>query len=315
MKKIAFLVNRTINHWEKVVQQIEDAFAEYDKAFYHTEFAGHLIQLASEVISEGFQNIIVVGGDGSINEALNGILSAHQEGDNNQPDSYNWEKLQKICIGIIPAGTGNDFSKTIGITGDIRQLEQLVRKDSKQLIDIGLASYQNRAGQPESRFFINITDVGMGGKVVEGLDVRNRLFSRSFIYNMAIARTFLTYKKSAVRCYNNDFSWEGKVMNLIVANGKYFGSGLGIAPLAEINDGKFALVILGDISLWDYISHLGQVKACKVLQHPEVSYRAADEVTITSTDGRTLPIDMDGEFIGYAPMTVVNLSQRLHFFM
>jgi len=99
----------------------------------------------------------------------------------------------------------------------------------------------------------------------------------------------------------------------VVANGKYFGNGLGVAPDASVTDGKFDIVIIGDVSLMDYFKNLGTVKKCEKVNHPEVHYYQMDKVTVESMETRKISIDMDGEFIGYAPMTLINLHQKLNF--
>jgi diacylglycerol kinase family enzyme len=101
----------------------------------------------------------------------------------------------------------------------------------------------------------------------------------------------------------------------VVANGKYFGNGLGIAPDASVTDGKFEIVIIGDITMLDYFRHLGAVKKCRKVNHPKVQYHQLERVTIESMENRKISIDMDGEFIGYAPMTLVNLASKINFIM
>lgn len=122
-------------------------------------------------------------------------------------------------------------------------------------------------------------------------------------YQRAILTTLLTYKNQPVRAKADGFTYEGSIMNFIVANGKYFGSGLGIAPDAVADDGEFSVVILGEISLTDYIKNLGSVQKCRKISHPGLHYKSAKEVFIDSPAG-PLAIDMDGEFIGYSPMKV-----------
>jgi YegS/Rv2252/BmrU family lipid kinase len=316
MKKIAFLVNRTIKNLEKTVAQIESEFQKHEVKFFYSDHSRHIEVLAETAIDRGFKNLITVGGDGTLNETVNGIMNAFKKGLSNSIDSYDWDAIKEIKVGLIPAGTGNDFSKTIKLTNNINALRNLIEDDRFQSIDIGWSSFFDKKEQPVQRFFINITDVGMGGVVVESMEKsKNPFLTGNAFYKYSIAKTFLTYDKSSVRCYNEYFDWKGKVMNFVIANGKYFGSGLGIAPDANIQDGKFSIVILGDINIIDYFRYLGDVKKCKKISHPEVAYHQFEKISIESADEKPLAIDMDGEFIGYAPMTLVNLSSKLNFFM
>ena len=101
-------------------------------------------------------------------------------------------------------------------------------------------------------------------------------------------------------------------MNLVIANGKYFGSGLGIAPDADPADGQFSVVLIGEISMLDYLKNLGQVRKCEKIIHPELKYLSAKEISIEHV-GEPLPIDMDGEFIGYSPMKISMVHNALKF--
>jgi diacylglycerol kinase family enzyme len=161
---------------------------------------------------------------------------------------------------------------------------------------------------------MNITDVGMGGETVLKLQQSKiPALGPDINYFWAITTTLATYEKVQIRASGDDFLWEGKAINFVVANGKYFGNGLGIAPDASVTDGKFEIVIIGDVSLLDYFKNLGKVKKSEKLLHPEVHYFQLDKVTIESMETRKISIDMDGEFIGYAPMTLINLQQKINF--
>jgi diacylglycerol kinase family enzyme len=162
---------------------------------------------------------------------------------------------------------------------------------------------------------MNITDVGMGGETVLKKAGLPKWFGADLSYSWAITSTIATYKNYQVRAYSDNFEWTGKVMNMVVANGKYFGNGLGIAPDAEVQDGKFSFVIIGDITLLDYLQNLGTVKKAQKIDHSKIEYFSLDKVSIESQDSRKLSIDMDGEFIGYAPMTLICLQQKINFIM
>jgi diacylglycerol kinase (ATP) len=315
MKKIAFLINRKIKSYDKVVGKIERTFKAFEIKIFNSDYAGHLPQLAETAVNRGYKIIIAVGGDGTLNECVNGIASAFKKGLTDSPESFDWEGFADISVGLLPSGTGNDFSKTTGLTNHTEQLLALIQRQQTQLVDIGWVSFISPKEQPIYRFFCNITDVGMGGEVVQTMQNKLPLFTNHMMYSWSIMKTFVTYEKSGIRCYNDQFRWEGKVMNLVIANGRYFGSGLGIAPEANLTDGQFEIIILGDISLMDYLRHLSDVKACKKLNHPEVFYHRCDKITIEPADGQPLAIDMDGDFVGFAPMTLLNLSRRLNFFM
>lgn len=315
MDKIAFLVNGTLKKINGLTDKIEKEFKHHNYKIYVSNHEGHTIDLAQEAIEKGYKSIISVGGDGSVNETINGIANAIKKNSGRDNLDYDWSLVDNIRLGVLPFGTGNDFCKTIQVDSSISKLRSQIELDQIHKIDLGFAAFSKQNNSNHQRFFVNITDVGMGGVVVEKLQNKIPILSRKSQYNLAIASTFLNYKKSIINIESDTFSYEGKVMNLIIANGKYFGSGLGIAPDAKIDDGKFSIVILGDINILDYLKNLNEVKKCNLLEHPQVHYHSCKEIKIKASDGRSLPIDMDGEFIGYAPLNCVNITKAINVYM
>lgn len=305
--KIAFLINPKIRNFRKIEIDIQHNFLDFDYKFFISEFSGHFLTLPIKAIGEGFTHIIAIGGDGTLNEVINGVLDAFKT-----ENSYDWEKVKTIKIGILPLGSGNDFVKNLGYK-TIEELKNLILKNSTALVDVGFTEFFDKDNKPSTRFFINISDVGMGGEVVTTKEKLPQFLDGSINYFFAITKTVATYKKNVVKITAKEFSWEGKILNFVIANGKYFGNAIGIAPHAEINDGKFAITNVGDISLMDYFKNLGTAKKCEKIIHPEVSYTESEELVIESTDKRKLAIDMDGEFIGYAPVKFTCMKQKLNF--
>ena len=307
MPKIAFFINPTIRNLKKIEMQIQHCFLNYDYQFFISEYSGHFLTLAQKAVNECFTHFISVGGDGTLNELVNGIIFSCKT-----TDGYNWEKIQSIKIGIIPSGSGNDFIKNLGYK-TITELQKLVDQDHSFLVDVGFSQYLDRNKNKAERFFINVSDVGIGGEVVINKEKLPLAFPGEINYLIAIISTFLIYKKKRIRVNAQEFSWEGKVLNFVVANAKYFGNSIGIAPHAEISDGKFAITTVGNISLIDYFKNIGTAKKCKKINHPEVVYTESKELFIENIDSSPLTIDMDGEFIGYAPVKFVCLKQKLKF--
>ncbi|MBK7638637.1 MAG: YegS/Rv2252/BmrU family lipid kinase [Bacteroidetes bacterium] len=313
MSKIAFLINRLIKNYDAILKDIQNTFAETDYQLYFSDFSGHLVDLAQKALKDGKNTIITVGGDGTHNEVINGVLAHFKIGNNSEIESYDLENLKKIRLGLYPAGTGNDFSKSINIKPNSLQLKNEIANGKSRLLDLGWTSFTDKQNKPTNRFFINITDVGMGGEVARKLENKIPLLSNKTQYAIRIVSTFLTYKKASIQAKSENYDWKGQVMNFIVANGKWFGNGLGVAPDAVLDDGFFEIAILGDIGLLDYLKHLDTVKKGEKVIHPEVNYNRFKEITITSGDGSSVPIDMDGEFVGYAPLTLKNIPQTINF--
>lgn len=313
--KIAFIINGTSNQLVQATGRVKNAFRDYELSIYISERRGHIQELCKKVVLFGYDTIIVCGGDGSINEAVNGLIeSCSLNTDEKKHDAYDWEKISKVKLGVLPMGSGNDFSKTVNIQNDIYQLKQLIEEEHSQLIDVGWAYYQDLSNQLSSRFFLNITDVGMGGEVVAKLENKyTKFLGPTFNYLWAITSTAATYKKAKIRATGENFVWEGDIMNFVVANGKYFGKGLCIAPDASVSDGLFDVVILGDFSMIDFAKNIGKIKKGQKVVHPNIEYHRLKEIHIEPLEQRQLEIDMDGDYIGHAPMKLINLEKKINF--
>ncbi|PCH89738.1 MAG: hypothetical protein COB88_00450 [Flavobacteriales bacterium] len=301
MSSVAFIIKGSIRHIQGIRTRIREAAGErIDVTMHQTTRAGEAILLSERAIRDGANYVIAVGGDGMINEVVNGYMNAPEEIRN------------KVSLGVFSSGKGNDYVKSLRVSGDLTELFALIKQDTTKLADLGLVEFIGLDGEETKRYFSNITDVGLAGYVTKNIDL-NGVFINGFLtYQKAILQAFLTYKHIKVRLESAELNWEGSILSLIMAKGKFFGSGLCIAPHANIDDGKLGLVIIGNISLWDYLMNLGRVKKGIKLDHPEASYHTIGDCKITPLEGEC-PIDMDGEFIGFAPMKVRVISGAVRF--
>ena len=290
--KIVFIVHGRIRRPEFLEKAIRSRFAASDRLlFFRTRYREHAIALSCTAVKKGATHLICIGGDGSMNEMVNGVMQARNEG----------ADISSLRVGLYPAGTGNDFARTFGIREELEQLRLLIREDRYRPVDLGFIQFRDTTGRPSQRYFINITDLGMGGVIAQKLDRYGKWMGPSLMFQRAIVSTLLSYKKIQVRIKGDGLDYEGPITNLVIANGKYFGNGLGIAPDANPHDGMFSIVVIGKISMKDYIRLQGVVKKCRLLDHPEVHYYSTRELVVETT-GPPAPIDMDGEFIGYNPL-------------
>ena len=305
-KKLAFIIHGKLRDKEKLMREIKIIFNSHPIEFFITERAAHATELTSRAIGAGCFELISVGGDGTLNEVINGVMNFKATATN--------QVMDEPAVAVYPKGTGNDFAKTVKMPADLQILKQFIEKDEASFIDLGIADFTGKQQQAASRYFINITDVGMGGIIAEKLAGYSKWMGAYLSFQRAIISTLATYKKQPVLIKTKDLEITGEMMNVVVANGKYFGNGLGIAPDASLHNGRFSLITIGNISLLDYLKLLGEVKKCRKVNHREVSYMQAGEVMIDAP-GHPLPIDMDGEFIGYSPLKIKILPRVLKFRM
>lgn len=229
--------------------------------------------------------VIAVGGDGTCNEVVGGIMDSGSE---------------KVALGIIPAGTGNDFLRMCKQNSE-EQLLDLIAQEDFQPLDLGVVKIND-----ERYYFLNIADLGLGGKVIEIMERQRAIkIGGKFSYASSIIRGFFSYKKPTVKISMPGFSFQGKMMLLGMCNGAVFGHGLTIYPGAKVNDGKLGFTIIGDVTLVDYIRYLAKLKKGLRIDHPEVHYCEGEELELELLGGKIYG-ETDGEFIpGSACKTVV----------
>jgi len=299
---VTFIISGRLSNSLKLQEQIlESATSErLNASALLTRSRHNAIDLAEQAILDGCSHVIAVGGDGMVNEVVNGYMKVP-------------EVLRcKVALGVYSAGKGNDYIRSLRTSGKLKELFTLIKGSNTRIVDLGLVTCVGLDGRESKRYFNNIADVGLAGCIVQDIDLSGTFINGFFTYQRAIIQTFLTYRHIKVQFESAELSWEGSILSIVMAKGKFFGSGLCIAPHANIDDGKLGLVMIGDVSLWDYIKNLGKLKKGLKLEHPEASYHTIGSCKITPIEGQC-PIDMDGEFIGFAPMEVEVVPAAVRF--
>jgi diacylglycerol kinase (ATP) len=140
----------------------------------------------------------------------------------------------------------------------------------------------------------------------------DKTYGPNIAFFSATLTTFLSYKKKKVKITSNEFNYEGNVLTLCLANAKYFGSGLGIAPTANVSDGKISLTLAGDVSLTDYLKNVFKIRKCKQLNHPRINYSEVESCSIEPI-GTPCLIEADGELIGKLPAKAKMIHHAINF--
>lgn len=233
--------------------------------------------------------VICVGGDGTCNEVLNGIMLS---------------KRSNIKLAILPDGTGNDFVRVT--TGINAEFVERVQKGLGELIDVGKVSGKEGL----SRYFLNIAGFGLDGKVVEIMDrQRANGFGGAMSYSSAIIRGFFAYKKPNIQLTADEFEYNGKTLLVAFCNGSTYANGIKISPDSRVNDGKMEVCVFGDVSIWHYIKYLGKLKRGIKIDHPEVRYYSASKVLVKSQ--KSLPGQLDGEYHSFDGAEIEILGNKL----
>ena len=306
MKPIAFLINSLNTNKEEILQTIRSKFTATPIKIVCSEYEGHLFTLVQQTIIEGYTTIVIVGGDGSINESVNGLIDYYSTDEN-----VNWDAVANITLGILPAGNGNDYARVIYKNGfSISILKKLIKNNTTQLISIGKATFLNEKNETTTRYFTNIIDVGIGGEVVSRLRKSRNKGNQKLNYSLAILRSFLGFRKPNLTIQYERKQISGKHLALVAAIGNYFGKGICIAPDASITTNQFSVVRLGNISIFDYVKNINKLRKGIKIQHAEVHYDFVEELVVTSKNPAKL--DMDGEAVGCTPLKLKCLPEKIN---
>lgn len=300
-KKLHFVINGRFKHTERTIKEIEDAFGDEFLVWVSvTNGNGHAIELARNAVLSGTDYLIAAGGDGTMSEVINGIMQVEKS------------KRENLIVGLYPFGSGNDFARTFKLSKKLSDLKNLILNNSTNLIDVGRIEYKNMKGENAVRYFNNITDIGLGAEVAKRVNEGKKIYGPNFDFFKSTVLGFLNYKRKQLKIETENFNWRGRLLILCLANGKYFGSGLGIAPQAKVNDGKISITLAAEVSLIDYLKNLARIRKCLPINHPQIIYKEAASCSIEPI-GKECLIEADGEMIGKIPLKATMLHKEINF--
>ena len=252
-----------------------------------TERKGHAIVLTSEAINEGFRKIITVGGDGTLNEVVNGVFS------------NDICPTTDIALALIPVGTGNDWGRMFGIPSDYAKAIKIIRDHKLMLHDIGLVSYYEETGT-KKRYFINIAGVGFESAVVNRTNYqKDRGHGGKAIYFYNLLISLLTYKNTKAEIIIDNQTLTADIFSLNVGNGRYCGGGMRQTPNALPNDGLLDVTIINDMGKIEIIRNLKILYDGTILNHPKVDGYKGRNIKVTSDS--VIYVEADGESLGRTP--------------
>ena len=277
----------TGRNWTRISREIERGLGTgFDVKF--TERQGHAMPLASEAIKDGYELIVAVGGDGTINEVVNGFFD---KGKSLNPNA---------ALAVMSIGTGSDFVKTLEFPTTPFEAAERIGRGKVWAVDLGRCSFTGLDGEQGSRLFINIADFGSGGAVVDKVNRTTKVFGGQISFLWGILTTLPTYKNRLTKYRIDDGPEEEKVLNtFVVANGRFYGGGLKPAPNAELDDGLFDIVSIGDVDFLEAVSSLGKFRKGTYLEIPKVTFSKGKTVVADSEEAQL--VEMEGEVVGRLP--------------
>ena len=279
---------RAMHHRHEIEAVLRRHGLDFD--FVISEHPGHAVDLVARAVEGGCRHILAVGGDGTVNECANGIFRQQAA------------PTTEIALGVIPIGTGNDWARTHRIPKDYAEVAALMASGASRLQDVGIAEFADG----NRRHFINVAGLGLDAHVVEALPDRTL---GPLAYLVGLAKGLLGYRAVSLGLTFAERRIDARAFVLFFAIGRYCGSGMNVAPKAEIDDGLFDITLIQDLSRWEVLKSLRRLFDGTLLTHPKVLALREAEGAVEAA--ATQPVEADGELIGHAPVRFSILPRAL----
>ena len=278
---------RGLLDWEKISGILRSYNLDFTPVF--TERPGHATEIVTEYVErEGYQRVIVVGGDGTMNEVVNGIFG------------QNRYKTTEITLGMITVGTGNDWGRMFGIPTDYEEAVQILTQDRTFIQDAGMVMYCNE-DVPGNRYFVNIAGMGFDAEVTRKSNrMKEKGKGGAFLYLMNIFTSLINYRYVEALINVDGLNLENKIFSMNVGIGRYSGGGMIQAPNAILDDGLFDLTVIRKLSKAKVILSLKMLYNGTIHKHPKVDSYTAKSIRVESRD--TIRLETDGETLGHTPI-------------
>jgi len=291
-KESLFIVNpvaaggKTGKVWPEIENRLHSLDLRFDYRF--TEAPNHATTLAREGVEQGYETVVAVGGDGTVNEVVNGLMSPGAE------------KAQ-ATLGVVITGRGSDLARTIGVPSDFREACTRLTGDRTMTVDLGLVQFY-REGESCQRYFVNVGGGGFDGEVAERANRAPNFMGGTIPYLSSLVTTLINYRNKDIELVLDEQEPMRMVVNsVVVANCQFFGGGMRVAPEADPNDGLFDVIVIGDIDKIEFLMTVPKVYDGTHITHPQVDSYRARRVEVRSK--QPLMLQVEGEVCGHTPLT------------
>jgi diacylglycerol kinase (ATP) len=289
---VLFIVNpasgagRAGREWSAIAAWLTSTGLPYEAVM--TTRAHEATEMAERAVRDSRPVIVAVGGDGTLNEVVNGFF-------------HNGAPIPTTSrLAMVPLGTGGDFRRTLKIPLDPKAAIEILRTGISRRLDAGCVSYKADDGSTGVRHFINIADAGLGGEVVRRVNRgHKRLGSATF--KVASFMALMAWKNKPMNVVVDGVAHDLKAMQVVVANCQYFGGGMRMAPTASPTDGVFDVILVGNAGKLETIRGIGTIQNGAHLDEHNPHYQLMYGKRISVTSPQQVRIDLDGEESGLLP--------------
>ena len=288
--------------WARTASDLARNFGAFAVAF--TERGGHAVEIARDAALAGRRFIVACGGDGTINEVANGILesgAAHCE------------------LGVLPSGTGGDFRRSVGVAPNSLEAARDLRDGATKTIDVGKVTFQSHEDRQTSRYFLNVSSFGLSAAINERVKARdsfrwlpNEVLRGKAKFAFSTLQEVFEIERATVRVKIDDGEEKTlSTINFCVANARFFGGGMKIAPDAILDDGFFDVVNIGDIKTAKILLNAYKLYSGSHLALEEVKSMLAKRIEVAPVGNQNVFIETDGELPGKLPAVYEIVPQAL----
>ena len=278
-----------------VLERVEQVLG--DVVIRYTSQRGHARDLALQGTREGHSLVVAVGGDGTFSEVVDGILGSGEE--------------TRPTAGIINLGTGGDFRRTLGIGEGLEKCLEALSLGRERLVDVGRASFRGKGGDMETHYFVNVLSAGLGGLVDRYIEKMPGFIGGRVGYYLAALGAVVRSKEQPLRAR---ITWEGVVREqiipaylLAVCNGRWFGGGMDVAPMALPDDGRLEVITITAPNKPYLADRVRGVYTGRHLLEPTVHHFPCRAIELHLEDKpaeRRFLLDVDGESLGSLPLSI-----------
>jgi len=309
VKETFFVVNPVAGRgklkqlWNEIKDPIKKKLGKTH--FEFTQGPEDASRLTREALFAGYSTIIAVGGDGTLNGCLNGFL------EDDKPIN------PKASLGIFPMGRGSDFARSLGLSRKSAEALQQFQRLKIREIDIGKVTCVDdigKKGKKKNRYFINVASAGIVGNVVNWANRAPSFLGADGAYLYSIIRGILEFRPQVISYDCQGIKKEEKILMMIIANSRYFGAGIPIAPKAICDDGLFDVMVIRSMGLFSMFRHLPKLYSGNHLRMPQVELLRTRHIEIHPLrKEKNLFVEADGDTMGELPATFEILPKAVRF--
>ena len=299
-QKTVFIVNpragngAAVAKWRAMRRLAEEQLGPFTTCF--TERAGDATCLAREHLAAGADLIVGVGGDGTLNEIINGFMETSPP------------VLRNARLGVVPFGTGCDFARIVLKSSSPHRVLQVIKEGYIRPLDLGRVKFSNHNGAPEVRYFHNIVSFGTGGEVVVHVNSHSKAGGAFLSFLRSTLICLMRHGARRIWLHCDGLAQEFVVRNIAVANGRYHGGGMCVAPEALADDGLLHVTVIGDLSLSEMFLNIVKFYNGRINEVKKIITMTGRHIEATSR--QDIRIEADGEQPGWLPV-VIDLLPRV----